>query len=419
MEPIQKLIEFFLKRKWLGLLLVLGLVAGIGISTFCRSAINPAQRTDLTVYLKASEMINDNRADHIYGIENNRHWHYVYSPFLAILMTPFVGLPLSVNVVLAYLLSVGALFATFILAKFFGAKSQDISWRVALAAILCIPIFMQTLSRAQLGIVMLFFAVLVFYCYLKNWKLVAGFLLGVALSLKISPLGYLIFFFLFKKEWKILTGTFLGGVLCLFIFPSICIGTQQNWELLKIWRGLMSAGSLDQAHKNYLWTELFTPFGEKNQSLYAVVTRLAWPSEERFIVSSNNLIRSLTSAFGFAMLAWLFLKRLPAKPARDQDLAQLLAEYSLYPMLMLFASPVSQMHHFTTLFILFLGALLLMQQQASRSKSYWSLMISIWIAAGSIFLGFTMKPLFGYLGSPLWGSMLLWTVVLFSMKTRD
>jgi hypothetical protein len=181
----------------------------------------------------------------------------------------------------------------------------------------------------------------------------------------------------------------------------------------------MSAGSLDQAHKNYLWSELFTPFSEKNQSLYAVVTRLAWPSEEKFIASSNNMIRSLTSAFGFAMLVLLFLRRLPARIAQDPDRTRLLAEYSLYPMLMLFASPVSQMHHFTTLFLLFLGALLLMQQQAPRSKTYLALMISLWVAAGFIFLGFTMKSVFGYLGSPLWGSMLLWGVVLFCLNKKE
>jgi len=46
MELVQKFIEFFFRKKWLGVLLILGLAWGIGISTFYRGAISPKQRTD-------------------------------------------------------------------------------------------------------------------------------------------------------------------------------------------------------------------------------------------------------------------------------------------------------------------------------------------------------------------------------------
>lgn len=416
MLTLQKIIGFFLRKKWLGLLVLAAFFIGVGISTYYRGAISPKQRTDLTVYLKAAEMININRADHIYGIENHRHWHYVYSPLLAILLTPFQRLPLGVNVLMVYLFSVVALLGTLGLSRAFFEKTQPANWQITLSAIFCIPLFLNTLSRAQLGILMLFFTTACFYTYLKNWKFITGLLLGFAITLKISPLSYLIFFFLFKKEWKILTSTFLSLIFFLFIYPSMILGVRQNWELLKIWQDLMSLGSLDKAYTSYLWNELFTPFAADNQSLYAVMTRLVWHSEKAFVGASNNLIRTLTSSFGLLLLALLFWKRLPAKPAASQDRVQLLAEYSLYPMLMLFASPVSQIHHFTNLYLLFLGAILLTPRYPVPSKTHLLLLFSIWITAVFIVMGFILEKPLGYMGVQLWGSMFLWGVVLFSLS---
>lgn len=73
MEILKKPIVWLLEKKWLGLMLVFGLALGIGLSTFYRGAVSPKERTDLTVFLKAGEMVAIGRADHIYGIENKRH----------------------------------------------------------------------------------------------------------------------------------------------------------------------------------------------------------------------------------------------------------------------------------------------------------------------------------------------------------
>lgn len=410
MDPIKNLMAFFLKKKGLGLLIALSLVVGVGISTFYRGAISPKQRTDLTVYLKAAEMIPIGRANHIYGIETERHWHYVYSPLLAVLLVPVVKLPLGVNVLLAYLLSIGALAGTLFLSRSCTDKRGEAGWQLTLSSILCLPLFLNTLSRAQFGILMLFFSILVFYCYLKRWKFLAGFLLAFAVTLKISPLAFAVFFFLFKKEWKVLISALLGAALFCFVFPSLVIGFSMNWELLKTWHSLMAIGSSDKAHTIYLWSELFTPFANDNQSLYAVVTRLAWPSEAQFVTGSNVLIRTLTSAIGAFLLGILFFKKLPAKTEKAQDPVGLFAEYSLYPMLMLFASPVTQIHHYTNLYLLFLAALFLLEQTPKNTLTHRSLLISFWVCAFSVFLGYVVEPLSAW-GAPLWGSMLLWSAV--------
>ena len=417
MAPIQKFIEFFFKRKWLGILLILGFVWGVGISTFYRGAISPHQRTDLTVYLIAGEMVAEGRANHMYGIENIRHWHYVYPPILAILLSPVSKWPLGATVPLAYLLSLACLAGTIILSRRFPEDAKPAPWQIVLAMFFCMPMLMNTLTRGQFGIISLFFGAVVFYAYIKQKKILAGLLLAFAVALKISPLAFLVFFFLMKREWRILASTALGFFLFFFLLPSLAIGFHQNWELLKIWRDLMSVSQSDTAHQHYLWGELFTPFAEDNQSFYAVVTRFAWPSEAQFIGHSNALVRWITSGAGIALLALSFIKTRETSSAPAQDPLKSLAEFSLFPMLMLFASPVTQIHHYTVVYFLFLAALMIMDHTPRGSWAYKCLGFSLWTCGLSLTIGmiFSAARLWGV---PLWGSMLLWGVVLCFIKLQ-
>lgn len=414
---IQKSIEFFLKKKWLGILLILGLAAGLGISTFYRGAISPKQRTDLTVFLKAGERIAEGRAREIYESENARHWRYVYPPILAILLAPVSKWPLGVAVILAYLFSLACLAGTCILSRRFIKTGGPAPWQIVLALIFCLPLLMNTLSRGQFGIITLFFAAAIFYNYLQKHKVLAGLLLAFAVTLKISPLAFLVFFFLKKREWTTLLSTVLGFILFFFIFPSLVIGFHQNWELLKTWHNLMSISQSDSACHNYLWAQLFTPFAEDNQSLYAVLTRFAWLSEAKFLGHSNAFIREITLALNLLLLALPFLQTRPRFTASAKELPETLAEFSLFSMLMLFSSPVTQIHHYTVVYFLFLAVFMLMDRVPSASWTRKSLESCLWICGLSLMLGMLFS-FAGYGGTPLWGSMLLWGVVLFCLNRK-
>lgn len=436
MTSIKKIIEFFFRRKWLGILLVLGLVLGIGISTLYRGAFGPKRRTDLTVYLKAAETIAEGRASRIYDVTNTRGWHYVYSPLLAILLVPVSKWPLAVTVSLAYLLSLACLAGTVKLSRcspekirpaktgLLGQASVPESsgyrpelWQIALALIFCLPMLLNTLTRGQFGIITLFFMAAIFHSYLKRQKVLTGLLLAFAVTLKISPLAFLVFFFLMKREWKILLCTVIGFVLFFFLIPSLAIGLHQNLELLKIWQGLMSGSQSDTAYQHFLWGELFTPFAEDNQSLYAIFTRLSWPSEAQFIGHSNAIVRAATSGLGILLLALPFLPARKTSANSTPDPLRLLAEFSLFPMLMLFTSPVTQIHHYTIVYFLFLVALMMMDRTSRESWTRKCLGFSLWICALALTLGMIF-PLLGYWGIPLWGSLLLWGTVLYSTKLQ-
>ncbi len=420
MTYIQKFIEFFFRIKWLGILLVLGLALGVGISTFYRGAISSRQRTDLTVFLVAGEMVAEGRANQIYEIENKRSWHYVYPPILAILLAPVSKWPLGATVTLAYLLSLVCLAGTIVLSRRFEGDARPSPWQIALAMFFCLPMLLNTLTRGQFGIISLFFMAAIFYNYLRQQKVLTGLLLAFAVALKISPLAFLVFFFLMKREWKILACTAMGFGLFFFLLPSLAIGFHQNWELLRVWQSLMSASQSDGAYRHYLWGELFTPFAEDNQSLYAVITRCVWHSEAHFIRRYSTLVRYITLGTGILLLALPFFKTRSAGPAKANDPLKLLAEFSLFPMLMLFNSPVTQIHHYTVTYFLFLAALMMMDRAPRGSWARKCLGFGLWTCALSLTLGM-LVPLMGYWGIPLWGSMLLWGVVLWNLnqKTRD
>ena len=417
MEPIQKFIEFFFKRKWLGILLILGLAVGVGISTLYRGAIGPKQRTDLTVFLVAGKMVAEGRADRIYEVTNIRDWHYVYPPILAILLSPVSKWPPVATVPLAYLLSLACLVGTIVFSRRFPEGAGPAPWQIALALFFCLPMLLNTLTRGQFGIISLFFMASVFYAYIKQKKILAGLLLALGIALKISPLAFLVFFFLMKREWRILASTALGFGLFFFLLPSLAIGFHQNWELMKVWQGLMSASQSKTAYQHYLWGELFTPFAGDNQSLYAVITRFVWHSELHFIRRYNVLVRFITSGIGILLLALPFIHIRNTGSSKANDSLKLLAEFSLFPMLMLFTSPVTQIHHYTVTYFLFIAALMMMDRAPRGSWTRKCLGFGLWICALFLTLGMIV-PLMGYWGLPLWGSMLLWGVVLYSIKSQ-
>jgi hypothetical protein len=153
---VQRFIEFFFRKKWLGLFILIAFFAGLGMSTVYRGVLGHKQRTDLAVYLKAAEMIREGRPNHLYGTETDRHWHYVYLPLLAIMFSPLTRIPFIIPVVIFYLISFLCFLGTLFLSEKFADDMKNAGWKITLATILCLSIFITTLSRGQMGMITLF-----------------------------------------------------------------------------------------------------------------------------------------------------------------------------------------------------------------------------------------------------------------------
>jgi len=415
MNPIAHPYEFLTKRRMLSLLLLLCLLTGLGAVVIYRGALGRKERTDLTVFIAAAQTLREGNHQsglNMYSTETKRHWHYIYLPLLAVLLAPFANLPLSLNVFLWYLLSIVATWGALRFSSKLGRDPPKDEWKIFLAVLCCLPSFLNTLARGQLGMLTVFFAFLILFLLQKEKKILCGVVFAFAVVLKTSPLAWLGFYFLIRREWKILASAVLGSLFFIFIFPLLGMSWEWNLRLIGDWIDRMQLGSSDLAYQSPLWVELFTLFARDNQSLFAVLTRLIWPDEATFIGHSNAGIRY--GVLGILFLSLFLIARLRGNKNIEADPQKVFAEFSLFPMLMLFTAPITQIHHYTVLYLLILAALYLRDEVTLNSFSNKVLSVGIFVSVLFYLLGLIFSPL-GHIGLPLWGSIFLWAAVFWRL----
>jgi len=398
-------IDFILRRKRLFIFLVVVFFIVIGISTLCRGGIGPPpRRTDITVFLRAAEVVRSGES--IYVVTNDRGWHYVYMPLLAVLLIPFTRLGLLLNTCLWYTLSVAALCGTVLLSAQLAQDRLKGKRAAVMAIIFCMPSLVESMTRGQTGVMSVFLAIAILYLYTRGLAVWAGVLLAFSIVLKVSPLALLVVFFLAKREWKILAAALLGTLFFAWAFPSFVIGADRNWLLLKEWIYIMTHAVSGAGNESRIWKELVIPLAQDNQSLYAVFTRWVCPTETAFATHNDFWIKWGVRIFGVVALSIAaFISRRGKSKLSPK---RLMLEYSLFLVLMLLISPVSETHHYTILFALFLPVFLYLDELPRNSASYQCLM---W---GSLIAGFTqilnyVSP-FDIWGFPTIGVFIFWCV---------
>ena len=390
----------------------------LGTVTVFRAALFEKSRTDLTVYLRAAEAIQNH--EDIYKVVNSRHWHYVYMPLLAVLLIPFTSLPLALNAGLWYLLSIAALWGVWRgLARLYKTRDENF-WLPLACVVLALPPLLNTCTRGQLGILSLYLTLLTFLLDWRGKKWLAGFVLGFAIILKMSPLLILPLYFLLHKNWRALLACVMSGLLFGVILPSFVLTPQLNFQYLLTYFTTLSKASGSLSWKSYLWEELITPFASDNQSFYAIATRLFWKSEAAFMEHSNNLIRSINLTFLLilsSLIAWLVFREKNFSTFRFSDFkskafapTSRFTEFSLLSMVMLFTSPVTQPHHYTPLMLLGAAAFLNMETNPPFKKILLGSLVICFICFA---FGMLIEPL-AFIGLPFWGSLLLWSTVFVS-----
>jgi hypothetical protein len=101
-----------------------------------------------------------------------------------------------------------------------------LSWRrIALVIVLSIPLN-KNLLYGQHYILLLLVLTLACWCYVRQWRLFAGFFIGIAFGLKLFPLLYL-GYFLRKKDLKAFTSGVIGGTASAIV-SIVVFGVQAN-----------------------------------------------------------------------------------------------------------------------------------------------------------------------------------------------
>ncbi|HTL47834.1 MAG TPA: glycosyltransferase family 87 protein [Verrucomicrobiae bacterium] len=409
-KPPVSWLDFFHARRRLFAAMALLFLVILSFPTVYRGA-GRHKRTDFTVFLKAAEAASQRRD--IYDAKTERQWNYVYLPLLAVLLIPFTGFPLKFTILGWYAISAAALWASFLLAMgLFRDRRQGFSAALA-ATVLCLPSILATLTRGQMGVLNLFFALAVYALYEKKQDFWAGVLLALGVTLKLSPLAPLGFFFLAKREWKACAGGIAGAFIFVILLPSLAVGFGKNWVYIQEWLRIMGQATSKTAHESMIWGQLLTPMAEDNQSLYAVLARIFWKTEENVIAHLGHWLGPATRLLGLAALA--ALSWISRKKRGEESEEKTFTAYALFAFLMILVSPVSENHHYTVLFLMILAAFSWDGPETGK-KDAMTRAYAV-MAAVAFLLGLIFEKL-AYWGVPMWGAGILWAV-LFACLAGD
>ena len=281
-----------------------------------------------------------------------------YLPCVSRFITLLAWLPYGVAGSIWLTLNVIALFTVLALLgrHLTGLPRQD--WPVTLLVpVLMLGLFWYWEFRLnQIDNFMLLLVVASFVHWQHRQRKLAGFWLGLAVLLKVTPM-LLVVWFALKREFKtvgvaLLTIVLAGPVADVIVFrPAYTLDAYQTWFHTAVIRGSQRGLILDQREMDW-----------RNQGLGAVASRWLAPTNYALHFDNDPRIRTykkpatmnvaelpratiatiVLALVGLSAAGLLWLAR---RPARDLNLWQLRAEWALFLVAMLWLMPVLRRYH--------------------------------------------------------------------------
>lgn len=289
---------------------------------------------DFECYIKASKRILNNEPLYI-----KEDIPYVYPPFLAFALIPLSYLNVTFLKGLWFLINTFLIYYAVVLMEKTTDKDYNKSFYLYfLSLFFTLRFIMDNYSLGQINILIMFLTVLTLYFYVNGKDIYVGLILGIVISIKLTPFLILLYF-LYKGKFRIILLTFISLIFFLTI-PSILIGIKKNVYYIFQYYNVISN---------------FTDTTINNQSLYITIKRLLspippWSNLYINIANLNEfqikLITILTFGIVILFLCYLFRFRLLN---RKENIV--FYEYSLIILSMLLLSPLSRKAHFILILI--------------------------------------------------------------------
>lgn len=224
------------------LLVALSLMFGAWVEL--RGALQKTRKTDVGVYLRAAWAVRTGKD--LYSITDDRGWHYIYPPLLAIIMVPLADpphnasragyLPYEVSLGLWYVLTLIMGFCgVHILAKALEDTSIDSSvrgqpafcqrwWALRILSILILlPAIGRGQMRGQVDMLLVLLLCVTAASLLRNRRFRAGLWLSGAICIKMIP-AFLLLLPTWRRDWRMLSGSVMGLVFGMIVIPIIAMG---------------------------------------------------------------------------------------------------------------------------------------------------------------------------------------------------
>lgn len=224
------------------------------------------------------------------------------------------------------------------------------SWVQGAVLLLSLRMILSDLHHGNNNLVILFLVVAALQAWRRGYDVLAGLVLGLAISYKVTP-ALFVPYFLYKRSYRTVVATGLGMGLFLLVVPSVVIGTEFNGECLAMWWHRMMSP--------FLVNDFVSP-QEINQSMVGVLTRLLTETrtgDARYAVHLDlnlaslptSIVKPLLKGLSLGLVGLLALLCRTRTTRRDDP--RLFGEFSLIVMTMLFVSERSWKHHYVTLLL--------------------------------------------------------------------
>jgi hypothetical protein len=296
----------------------------------------------------------------------------------------------------------------------------------SLVLLLSLRPILGDLHHGNNNLLILFLVVATFYAWRRGNDVLAGLLLGLATSYKVTPALFFLYY-AYKRSWRTVGWGFLGMGIFLLIIPSAVVGPQFNRECLGLW-----------------WQRMVTPYvvegasspQEPNQSLAGLISRILTESSSqgRYGVHHHLNLASLSpSVVSYAIKAaacilLALLAVLCRTKTTDRRDPRLLGEVALVVLTMLFVSERSWKHHYVTVLIPYtylvaeffspgVGPRLRALMALSWALSF-SLMASTSTEIGGLFDGGQGHEIAQGYGAFLWAGIVLYATVAWRVWSR-
>lgn len=203
---------------------------------------------------------------------------YIYPPFFAALMAPLTVFSLEMAAALWYAMNIAFIFLTlFICARMVsaGGHIKTAYGSVPLTAkilfiITLSALFLDNISMLQVNILLALLVLLGIYFFTADNDRAAGLFLAMAISIKITPVIFLLYFIL-KRRFKLSAYVILWTAVFSLGVPAAVTGVENTLREIVSWNESMLSSSISADPNPRMMITMFNP---ANQSVQAFLVRL-------------------------------------------------------------------------------------------------------------------------------------------------
>jgi len=338
-----------------------------------------------------------------------------YPPFFGVLFAPLVPLPVWLGAAVWFLVGLTLVFLTsraiarmaWTMTKGKGTAPPLILWVAPL--LMTTVVIMTNLATSQINIFIFSLVVLGLDHFVRRKDHWAGFLIGVAAAIKLTP-GLVVVYFAYKGCWKTVLWAAIGGFTCWGVVLPIIMGPEYYMEVMQSWIGTLQSfvteGTMAEGMDGYRHT---------NQSMEAAFYRYFThtPADGGYDHFYLNLLSIpyataavIVKFFKLALVVTLaFVCRTPIATRKD---FRLLLEFSLVLIATLFISPISWINHYIVMMLPF-GVAFYYLRITEKTDPFRSKMLLALLVA--VLLTYLTHPIFLAFSLAFFGSLYLFIML--------